>query len=391
MERFVNWLTDNGVNMSDIEIINIKNNERSVRTKKNLIKGDTFFLIPKKLLIMSENVNKTIIGKKIINLFSDSTQLTQNIVSMSAFILLSNADYYETNFWKPYFDILPKNLNHIPSFWSKDLYYLKGSPILHEIRNRVKSIRSEYNKLVKNGIPLKENNISFNDYKRVRALVSSRNFNLHIEGVQNTTLVPLADMLNHSMNADTSWGYNDQRGGYVMTMRKNVKKYNEVSDSYGRKTNDKYLLYYGFLLKEASVEIKVKLKNYSINLSGGINSIETKNLLNHLRRKKLEREQTYSYGFVDVYNEKKVMMEFRKILNKMKRKYPRSLSFYKKNKKTGSLNKKNAYNLVSMELEIIEDYLKKIKCILNFLRGKNVKNSYEDVNIYMKALASHGI
>jgi hypothetical protein len=310
---------------------------------------------------------------------------------MSAFILLSNADYYETNFWKPYFDILPKNLNHIPSFWSKDLYYLKGSPILHEIRNRVKSIRSEYNKLVKNGIPLKENNISFNDYKRVRALVSSRNFNLHIEGVQNTTLVPLADMLNHSMNADTSWGYNDQRGGYVMTMRKNVKKYNEVSDSYGRKTNDKYLLYYGFLLKEASVEIKVKLKNYSINLSGGINSIETKNLLNHLRRKKLEREQTYSYGFVDVYNEKKVMMEFRKILNKMKRKYPRSLSFYKKNKKTGSLNKKNAYNLVSMELEIIEDYLKKIKCILNFLRGKNVKNSYEDVNIYMKALASHGI
>lgn len=384
MEEFVNWLTSNGVDTDNIELIEIENNERSVLTHKNLSEGDTFFLIPKKLLIMSPEIEKSEMGKQIREIFNNSTELTKNIVNITIFILLMERGYYKENFWEPYFNILPKSLKHIPTFWTKDLYYLKGSPILLDIRDRAKTLRAEYNKLKQHGIPLKEYSISFNDYKRVRALVSSRNFNLRIDGKQSTTMVPLADMLNHDLNADTNWTYNNTKNGYEMTMRRNVKKGMEVSDSYGRKTNDKYFLYYGFLLKDGDVEIKIKLKNYSINLKGDFNSIETKNLLNHLRRKYLEREQSYIYGYVDVYNEKKVMIEFKKILNKLKRKYPRSLSFYKKNKKSGSLNKRNAYTLVYMELKIIEDYIKKINIILKKLRGQKFKNSYKDVDIYFE-------
>ena len=156
--------------------------------------------------------------------------------------------YGEKTFWDPYYEILPKKVNHIPIFWTKELYYLKGSPLLLEIRDRVKSTRAEYNKLKKSEVPIKEYGITFNEYKKIRSLVSSRNFNLSIDGKQSTTMVPLADMLNHNSNADTNWTYNNQLNSYQMTMKNNVKKGNEVSDSYGRKTNDKYFLYYGFLL-----------------------------------------------------------------------------------------------------------------------------------------------
>ena len=171
-----------------------------------------------------------------------------------------------------------------------------------------------------------------------------------------------------------------------MSMRKNVKKGNEVSDSYGRKTNDKYFLYYGFLLGDGEVELKIKTKNFKGNLNKNINSKKMENLLNHLRRKHLEPEQKYNYGFVDVYNEKKVMRDLKNILNRMKRKYPRTLSFYKKNKKTGSLNKKNAYTLVYMELSIIEEYIKKINLILNYLHGKKQNIKYRDVEEYLKMI-----
>ena len=100
----------------------------------------------------------------------------------------------------------------------------------------------------------------------------------------------------------------------------------------------------------------------------------------------MEKEQSYRYGFVDVYNEKKVMVEFKKVLNKLKRKYPRTLSFYNKNKKTGSLNKKNAYTLVSMELKMIEDYIKKINIILKKLRGDKSKSKNKDVELYFEKL-----
>ena len=387
MEKFINWLEINGVNMENIELMEIEDNERSVVTRKNLKYGEDFFLIPKKLLIMSTNIEKNKIGQIILNLFSNSTTLTKNIINITIFILLSMKGYYgEETFWDPYYDILPKNVKHIPIFWTiKELKFLKGSPLLLDIRDKVKSTKKEYLKLKKNEeVPIKEYNITFNDYKKIRSLVSSRNFNLSIDGKQSTTLVPLADMLNHNSNADTNWSYNNKLNSYQMTMKNSVKRGNDVSDSYGRKTNDKYFLYYGFLLNDAEVKLKVKIKNFSGNLNKNFNSIEMENLLNHLRRKYIEQEQKYTYGFVDVYNEKKVMRELKRILTVMKKKYPKNLSFYKQNMKKGKRNKKNAYTFVYMELQIIEDYIKKINLILNYLHGKKSKINHKDVNEYFE-------
>ena len=43
MEKFINWLEINGVNMENIELMEIEDNERSVVTRKNLKYGEDFF------------------------------------------------------------------------------------------------------------------------------------------------------------------------------------------------------------------------------------------------------------------------------------------------------------------------------------------------------------
>ena len=387
MKRFLEWLNKNGVNSENIKLIEIENEERSLVTRKNLRYGDDFILIPKKLLIRSTEIERSDIGQIILDLFSNSSTLTKNIINITIFIILSKKGYYgEKTFWDPYYEILPKNVKHIPIFWTKELYYLKGSPLLLEIRDIAKSTRAEYNKIKKSEVPLNEFKITFNEYKKIRALISSRNFNLIIDGKKTTTMVPLADMLNHNPKSDTVWTYNNKLKSYQMSMINNVKKGKEVSDSYGLKTNDKYFLYYGFLLNNAGVQIKVNIKNLKVVLNKNFNSTNMEILLNHLRQKFIEQEQKYKYGYVDVYNEKKVMVELKRLMNKMKRKYPRKLRFYKKNKNSGSLNKKNAYKLVFMELSIIEDYIEKIKLIINYLHGKTPVIGFKDVDEYLRII-----
>ena len=63
-------------------------------------------------------------------------------------------------------------------------------------------------------------------------------------------MVPLADMLNHFRPAETRWGYNNSKGGFTMTTLKGIKNGEQIMDSYGRKSNRKYLLHYGFVMDD---------------------------------------------------------------------------------------------------------------------------------------------
>ena len=387
MEKFISWLQKNNINMDSLDIREIEHNERNVVAVRPIERSSTVMLIPKKLLIMSPVVEKTANGKKILSLFSNETELTKSIINISIFILFSMENYSGYNtFWDPYFDILPEDLSHIPLFWDKkELNYLKGSHLLLDIRDRLKKIRSEYNKLKQN---IKDFDMfSFYEYKRVRSLVSSRNFRLTINGISSTTMVPLADMLNHSNNALTTWGYSNEKGGYEMKAVDNIEVGSEITDSYGRKDNHKYFLYYGFVLEDGFVELHIKTRKFDGFVSDKISSVSMENLLNYLRRVFLDREQKFRYGFLSVYNEKKVFLELRKILKRMRKKYIHSESYYKKYKDRGSLNKRNAYILILQELSIINNLLEKVNIILKYLRGDNVEINDHDIKSYVKKIS----
>ena len=136
MEKFTSWLQKNKINMDSLQIREIEHNERNIVAIKPIDRSDTVMLIPKNLLIMSSVVEKTANGKKILSLFLNETELTKSIINISVFILFSMENYAGYNtFWDSYFDILPKDLSHIPLFWKKnELNYLKGSQLLIDIK-----------------------------------------------------------------------------------------------------------------------------------------------------------------------------------------------------------------------------------------------------------------
>lgn len=83
-------------------------------------------------------------------------------------------------------------------------------------------------------------------YSRSFGVINSRL--LGFEDVKVLCLVPLADMLNHSNNANVTWGYDNTRHGFKMKATKDIKRGEECFDRYGaHMSNDEFLLIYGYL------------------------------------------------------------------------------------------------------------------------------------------------
>ena len=54
-------------------------------------------------------------------------------------------------------------------------------------------------------------------------------------------------MLNHKRPRQTNWTYTDDREGFIITALEDIKRGEQVYDSYGKKCNTRFLLNYGFI------------------------------------------------------------------------------------------------------------------------------------------------
>lgn len=95
-----------------------------------------------------------------------------------------------------YLDILPKSLSDFPIFFTEDeKAWLKGSPFLDQVNEKVEDIKIDYNLICKEVPEFKQ--FSIKEYSEVRMIVSSRIFGISVNGVKTDGFVPYADMLNH--------------------------------------------------------------------------------------------------------------------------------------------------------------------------------------------------
>ena len=78
-------------------------------------------------------------------------------------------------------------------------------------------------------------------------MVSSRIFGIQIEGVKTDGFVAYADILNHKRPRQTTWNYTDDRRGFVIDALDDIKRGEQVYDSYGKKCNSRFFLNYGFI------------------------------------------------------------------------------------------------------------------------------------------------
>ena len=217
---------------------------RGVTAKSNISKNEIIMTIPKECLISLETVFETSYGKKI-NEFMYKELNSPKHCLLSSFLL-----YEEKNKkYKYYFDLLPKDYTNFPIFYkNNELEYLKGSPFYAQILEKKEDIKKDYNKLCEH-LP-DFNQLSFSKFCKARVLISSRIFGISINSKKTDVLVPFADLLNHKRPKQTQWFYDDNLESFVIQAIDDIKEGNEIFDSYGKKTNARFLLNYGFCLEE---------------------------------------------------------------------------------------------------------------------------------------------
>lgn len=129
---------------------------------------------------------------------------------------------------------LPTFVTNFPVMWTpSQVESLDGSAMKDMIASRKESLIRE---------DVKKRGQMF---LRYRLLVGSRGFSRK-EDKNNITMVPYADMLNHSNTPNIDWKITDDH--VVLWALQNIKKGEECCHTYGTKTNYEHLLFYGMTL-----------------------------------------------------------------------------------------------------------------------------------------------
>ena len=217
---------------------------RGVLAKSNILKDEIIMTIPKDCLISLETALETSYGKKIGEFMYNELNSPKHCL-LSSFLL-----YEEKNpKYKYYFDLLPKDFSNFPIFYTnKELEYLKGSPFLSQILEKKEDMKNDYHKLCEYLPDFKQ--FSYLKFIEARVLISSRIFGIAIKENKTDVLAPFADLLNHKRPRQTQWYFDDNLQSFVIQATENIKEGSEIFDSYGKKTNARFLLNYGFCLDD---------------------------------------------------------------------------------------------------------------------------------------------
>ena len=240
--NFMNWAKKNGAIFPDISFKIYGENERGLHSQKNIRRGTNLIKIPLNMIIHDGMGETTSIGHKLIKYKSRINNFS--IIMVTVFILTT----IKTNhFFKPYYDILPRDISNFPIFWNNAEYdLLSGSHILYMIRHRQKSFIEDYRTIIEICPEFKQ--WTLKDFLWARTIVGSRNFGINISGISRTALVPLSDMLNHDQNPMVKWSFDNKDDYFKMKSNEHLKKNIAITDTYGNKCNSQYFLYYGFAL-----------------------------------------------------------------------------------------------------------------------------------------------
>ena len=408
--NFKKWLDEEGAQFPNLYFKKYSDNERGVHTKKTIPPKTEIIYIPYKLLITNNLDNKycTSLGKNITTL--DNHRLLQ-----LAMYILSTIDDKD-NFYQPYYNILPEDISHLPLFWEEDtLNLLEGSDFLKDIKGRKKMLSNEYQEICALS-DLFSNEISLEDWLWARSIVASRNFSISVNGDNQSALVPLADMLNHYRPAETHWGYDNSKQGFTMTTTKNIKPQAQVMDSYGRKSNRKFLLHYGFVMDNniesdgnceddicidinfpQMIDKKSKLLNdYSRNIYITKDNFIDK-LLSLMRKMNLNQEELEEViiddksscsSMINKRNEVAALLSMANIARNRLIQFPKT---YKQNivelkKLKGFSKERNAINFVKKQKELLiliknlSDQM--IPYVISGEKPNNIRNEYEKYFTY---------
>ena len=381
-----------GLYLNKVEIGFNSDCDRFCKSTEEIYDKDILVRIPLEALMTLDLARQSQLGKY----FTPQLEKKLNSPhhSLLSTFMLTEIDKGSKSKWKYYFDFLPMSYNNFPIFYTdKEFEYLKGTQFLELIKKKKREMKEDYD-LLTNIIP-GYTKYDFNLFKKMREVISSRVFGVTIKGKKNDIIAPYADMLNHKRPRQTHWNFDDESNSFIIRGVSNVKKGQEVFDSYGIKCNSRFLLNYGFtvennednefkiilILNESSPLFKEKMiflggKNYTKKFSLVINNAESKitpffSFLRFILYSKSNFKDVNTSKPISVENEIILFNKIKELMKNYLSKYPTTLEYdidyLNKNRKKMDFNEYNCYIIRIGEKKILNYYLNMANDILQLL------------------------
>jgi histone-lysine N-methyltransferase SETD3 len=243
IERLFEWLGAGGASLSALELRAYDGMERGAHTRSGVRSGDTVLEVPESHLITLELARASEIGCRI---EASGLRPERTHSWLAAFLLQER--HREGSFWEPYLDTLPAAFPHVPIFFQPEqLAWLRGSHALELVQRRREALVQEYRRL--SAIP-ELRRFPLSEFVWASTCVVTRVFGISVDGVKTSALVPMADMLNHRLPRQTRWLFDASLRSFVITAAEDIGTGEPVQDSYGAKSNGRYLLSYGFCVPD---------------------------------------------------------------------------------------------------------------------------------------------
>ena len=387
-------LYENNIYINKLSVLFINENMRGIIATDNIKKNDILIKIPKDFLITleeAENNNKDLFTEEI------KKELSSPSHCILSYFLLKEIEKGEKSKWYYYFQFLPKSYLNFPIFYTeKELNILEGTKFKKLINEKKEEIKKDY-KILCQKIEL-FSQYSYDQFCKIRCIISSRLFGLIIKGKKNNIIAPFADLLNHKRSRDTKWFFSENENYFGIIALKNINKGFQVYDSYGRKSNLRYLLNYGFTIEnneDDDIQIQISLDSKCINFQQKINLVSIFPKRIFYLSKNIEDIQTFQFfSFVRLLiydgnvenvnfnfpisfqNEIQVLKKIIEIINLELMNYNKSLNedllYLKENKSKISFNEYNCYIIRISEKDILNYYINMCeKCINLFEKPIN--------------------
>ncbi len=245
VEALVRWLEREGARVRGLTIDEAPDRHRGARATADLPRGATVLELPRRAILTRELASTSRVGRA---LARARARLESEDSSFAAFLLDERAR--PDSVWRALIDALPASFPEHPFFFdAATLRELEGTGLARVLEERRASLARDHEAL---RAALPDWQHTLDAFTWARLVIVSRVFGLTLDGVPTRCLVPLADMLNHRRpaQADVSWGYSEELQRFTMHAARDIARGEPVCDTYGEKSNVRYLLGYGFVLED---------------------------------------------------------------------------------------------------------------------------------------------
>jgi histone-lysine N-methyltransferase SETD3 len=241
-EHLHQWLIKEGAVYNNLEITDRGNEFREVIAKNSIPKDRVVMSIPDTCIMSLDKAEafvKTLPdGIKVLDSF-----MYHDLIALYLIYERRNPDSH----WKPYIATLPTKFENIPLFYPENkLVRLKNTICYDMAKKKTFSLITTYKQLS----DLNLFKFSMHEFIWARTAVITRVFGYARNGKNMSGLVPLADMLNHDGDSNTSWGYVSKKSCFELRSTNWIIKSRSVLDSYGSKCNSRFFVNYGFTLPD---------------------------------------------------------------------------------------------------------------------------------------------